>query len=321
MPNTRRRRVLSDEDREQRRTEQRELARASVEQLRSSEGWRAYLSARGRFRSYSPRNVLLIVCQHPTATQVAGFKAWLELGYCVTKGQHAIRIWAPCPPSKSQLLAWRDAGADPDQRPRTGWRLASVFAQDQVAELPPPAKPVALSPPNAAIAGDSHAHLVDRLTTFAAEIGYPVSFSPGTVEAEGSCDHRRRRITIAERLSANGRLATLIHELSHALVRLTRTEHDQALDYAQEELVVESVAFCCCQTVGLDTSANSIPYLASWAESASLDVLEQTAALTSRPSDRVEHALLDTDEHPYPVDTDQRVAGVDLSENRTVLAA
>jgi hypothetical protein len=31
----------------------------------------------------------------PDATFVAGFKAWLELGYCVRKGEHAIRIFAP----------------------------------------------------------------------------------------------------------------------------------------------------------------------------------------------------------------------------------
>ncbi len=39
------RRVVSDEERE--------LIRASVEQLRSSDGWRSYLKARARFRSYT----------------------------------------------------------------------------------------------------------------------------------------------------------------------------------------------------------------------------------------------------------------------------
>jgi len=47
------RRALTDQEREQRRAEQRELVRASVEQLRSSDGWRSYLKARARFRSYS----------------------------------------------------------------------------------------------------------------------------------------------------------------------------------------------------------------------------------------------------------------------------
>jgi hypothetical protein len=118
--------VLTEQEREQRRAEQRELVVASIEQLRSSDGWRAYLNARARFRRYSARNVLLILAQHPSATRVAGFRAWLDLGWCVTKGSTAIRIWAPCPPSKRQLKAWRDAGADPDEKPRTGWRLASA---------------------------------------------------------------------------------------------------------------------------------------------------------------------------------------------------
>ena len=52
------------------------------------------------------------------------------------------------------------------------------------------------------------------------------------------------------------------------------------------------VAWCCCQTVGLDSSANSIPYLTGWAEHADLDVLEQTAGLTSRLADRIEAALI-----------------------------
>ena len=46
-------RTLSDQEREQRRAEQRELVRASIEQLRSSEGWQAYLKVRSRFHSYS----------------------------------------------------------------------------------------------------------------------------------------------------------------------------------------------------------------------------------------------------------------------------
>jgi hypothetical protein len=48
-----RRHVLTDQQRENRRAEQRELVVASIEQLRSSDGWRAYLSARARFRSYT----------------------------------------------------------------------------------------------------------------------------------------------------------------------------------------------------------------------------------------------------------------------------
>ena len=106
--------------------------------------------------------------------------------------------------------------------------------------------------------------------------------------------HLQRQIRIAERLAPNGRLVALIHELAHALVAVD----DQApeLDYAEGELIAESVAWTCGQTVGLDSSANSIPYLASWAEQASLEVLERAAALTGRLADRIEQALLDDDQ-------------------------
>ena len=286
---TGRRQVLTEAQREQRRIEQRELVVASIEQLRSSDGWGAYLAARARFRSYSARNVLMILQQHPTATRVAGFRAWLDLGWCVTKGSTAIRIWAPCPPSKRQLKAWRDAGADPNDRPRTGWRLASVFAQDQVAELPPPAQPAPLQAPIAEIRGDSHEDLIAELVALANEIGYTVTFAD-TGPADGVCDSHDKRIAVAERLQPNGRLVALIHELAHAL--FAEDPDAPRLDYAQGELIAESVAFCACQTVGLDTSANSIPYLTSWAEQASLEVLEQTAALTGRLADRIEAVLL-----------------------------
>ena len=42
-------------------------------------------------------NLCLILLANPQASFVAGFKAWLELGYCVRKGEHAIWIFAPMP--------------------------------------------------------------------------------------------------------------------------------------------------------------------------------------------------------------------------------
>jgi antirestriction protein ArdC len=289
----RRRPPLSDAEREQRRAEQRELVQASIEQLRSSDGWQAYLNARRRLHTYSPRNLLLIVLQHETADYVAGFQAWLKLGYCVRKGEHAIKIWAPCPPSQRQLKAWRDAGADPDHRPRTHWRLASVFAQDQVDPLPPPAEPAPLTAPTREITGDSHEQLIDRLIELASDVGYQVELCADTGRADGRCNPKTRQIEIAGRLAPNGKLSVLIHELAHALVALELGDQRSVeFDYASEELVVESIAFCCCQTVGLDTSSDSIPYLASWSEQAPLEVLEGAAQLTGRIADQIEAVLM-----------------------------
>lgn len=65
--------------------------------------------------------------QRPDATHVAGFRAWLALGYCVKKGETAIRIWTPIPPSRTALEQWRTAGADLSKKPRTRFRLGPVF--------------------------------------------------------------------------------------------------------------------------------------------------------------------------------------------------
>ena len=118
---------LSDEERAERRRADREYARQAVEELRSSQGWRRWLAARRHFHAYSFGNQLLIAMARPTATRVAGFRAWLKLGYAVQRGERAIRVWAPCPPSRKQLERWQQEGGAADQRPRTYFRLVPVF--------------------------------------------------------------------------------------------------------------------------------------------------------------------------------------------------
>ena len=71
----------------------------------------------------------------------------------------------------------------------------------------------------------------------------------------------------------------------------------------------KTVAWCCCQTVGLASDANSIPYLAGWAQNASLDVLQRAAQLCDRLARRIEDTLLshlpdpDAGAHPPAADT------------------
>jgi hypothetical protein len=160
-----------------------------------------------------------------------------------------------------------------------------------VSELPPPSVPAPHKPPMTETKGDSHADLLSKVVSLAGEIGYTVKICE-TGRAEGACYRDRKLITIADRLAPNGQLAAGIHELAHALVAIDKLA--PKLTYAEEELVVESIAYCACQTVGLATDENSIPYLASWAEAASLDVLERAAQLTSRLTDRIETALAAT---------------------------
>jgi antirestriction protein ArdC len=295
---------LTEQERAERRARDLQLARQAVEQLRTSEGWTRWLQIRASFTSYSPTNQLLISLQNPAATRVAGFRAWLKLGYCPAKGSKAIRIWAPCPPTRKQLHSWQQNGADPQARPRTFFKLVPVFAQDAVVPLPPPAVPAPLDPPIHDVAGEELADRIPALVDLAEQIGSTVTFATVTGGAHGYYQPSSRRIVVEQALSGNQRVKTLAHELAHALVRADRHDSDPTLDYAAEELVAESVAWTCLKSVGVDPAGYSIPYLASWAESSDLGVLERTAGLIDRLAHRIETALSSASQSTIATDTD-----------------
>lgn len=285
---------LTEADRAQRRAVDRTFVQQAVEQLRSSEGWQRWLATRRHFHAYSLRNQLLIAMQKPDATRVAGFKAWLALGYCVRRGEKALRIFAPCPPSKAKLKAWRDAGADPADQPGTSFRLTAVFDRSQVDELPPPAEPAPLDPPAAAeIDGDELAPWLEPLTALAADIGSTVAFEPIASGADGYYRPKCKAIVVEAGHPANRQVKTLVHELAHALVRADHQDHDPELDEAAEELVAETTAYSVCASSGIDPGQYSISYLASWSERTPIVTIERTAALIDRLSRRIENVIAD----------------------------
>ena len=231
--------------------------------------------------------------QCPEATRVAGFHAWLRLGYCVRKGERAIRIWLPMPPSKARLERWRAHGANQLEEPELRFRLGPVFDRSQVGPLPPPASPLPLDPPIVSVEGDELVGALVPLVSLAGEIGCTVAFEPLRRSRAGSFDVDSRRIVVSTSLSANGQVKTLIHELAHALARTDRDCGDPRHSYAAEELIVESVAFTVCGSLGIDTAGYSIPYLASWAETAGAGTLERYAAMIDRLARQLEEATKD----------------------------
>jgi antirestriction protein ArdC len=286
--------ALTEHERTERRQHERQLTQQAVAQLRSSAGWQRWLTVRARvgLRRYSVRNQLLIALQDPTATYVAGFRAWLKLGYCVRRGTTShIRVWAPCPPSRKKLQAWRDAGAVPADKPKTHYRLEAVFSQAQVEPLPPPAEPVALDWPVVELEGDTLAWACNPLEQLAGDLGYRVVYRPLAEGHGGSCAVVEKVVTINDDQSINQRISVLCHELAHALVRHDRQADDPVLDYAAEELVAESVAHLAVSFLGLDASVTSVPYLAGWAEVAPPDTFPRIAELVDRLARRLEKTL------------------------------
>jgi antirestriction protein ArdC len=286
------RRPSTEEERAERRAAEREQMREAVEALRTSEGWQRWLKVRRHFHNYSFHNQLMIAMQLGHATQVAGFRRWLEIGYAVRKGEHAIRIWAPCPPSKKQVKRWREAGSNPDEEPRTFFRLVPVFDASQVAPLSEfPGEPMALEPPHEPITGDGLGAKLGPLVEFAdsLELEVAIELVPGA--ASGYHEPATGRIVVEDvgpAFSANAQVSVLVHELAHALVRIDRREEDPKLDYAAEEVVVESVAYSVCASLGLDSAGSAVPYVTGWAERAEGDPIEAYAELIDRLARRIE---------------------------------
>lgn len=280
---TRSQRRLTPEQRATRRREQLEQLREATSALLTSEGWQRWLRTRSRFHRYSLRNTLLIAFQCPHATHVAGFRRWLELGRCVRKGEKAIRIFAPVR-YRRRDNADRTGEDETSEQLVVGFKLAAVFDVSQTDPLPG-VEPAPLDPPGEPVSGDSHAHLLPPLERHAAELEFQVRYEPLQGRA-GYCSKGEGSIVIDSQLPVNGRVATLVHELAHA----------HGIDYktysrAEAELIVESVACIVCGSVGLDTSGDSVPYLAGWNEDRAAERITQLAGTIDEIARAIERAI------------------------------
>jgi antirestriction protein ArdC len=126
-----------------------ELVKASIDALVEaleaghSEALSSYLTAMSQFHNYSFQNILLIASQRPTASRVAGIRAWNELGRRVRRGEKGIMIFAPMigykrNANEAEQSQQNDARTDRPEPRLVGFRAVYVFdvGQTEGAELP-----------------------------------------------------------------------------------------------------------------------------------------------------------------------------------------
>jgi hypothetical protein len=279
-------RRLTDAERAERRRSDRERLQRAAHALLHSEGWRRWVRVRASngLARYSFHNQLLIALQCPDASFVAGFRAFLKLGRCVRKGERAIRILAPMSVRcrEAEHAEGNDAG---EERRRTVFRAVAVFDVAQTEALPG-SEPVPLEPPGEPITGDSHAHLLDPLARLAAELGFRLEHRPLEGSADGWCEVADRRIVVNANLSGNARVRVLVHELAHAL-GVGYREHGRR----RAEVIVDTVTYVVCGSLGLDTSGSSVPYVAGWGEDGELDAIRACAQTIDEIARRIEDSV------------------------------
>jgi hypothetical protein len=281
--------TLTEAERAERRTVDRERLEQAARALLTTEGWKRWVTVRSMngLSRYSFGNQLLIAAQYPEASYVAGFRAFLNLDRCVRKGERAIRIYAPM-----RLRAQPDTeqtpdtnGASNEEEKRTIFRSVPVFDVSQTDPLPGKT-PVALTSPSEPIEGDSHAELLMPLEQLAGELGYTLSKRELDGGPDGWCDYKAKEIVLNSRVSANAQVRIAIHEILHAL-GIGYTEYGRR----RAEVLVDTATYIVCGSIGLDTSGSSVPYVAGWGESGELDAIRTYAETIDTIARRVEDAL------------------------------
>ena len=230
-----------------------------IKNLFASGEYAQYLKTMSRFHSYSLNNCLLIAAQYPTATAVAGYRAWQQnFGRQVRKGEKGIKILAPC--KYKVETEEKDENGDPKLMELTGFRVVSVFALEQTEgkELPT----IGVDE----LTGDvkDYQRIFNALVSISP---VPVGFEEIENGAKGYYHDREKRIAIKTGMSQAQTIKTLLHEVSHATYHTRdKAEPDHPIDRRHKETEAESIAFCVGSALSIvDSGDYTFPYLASWA--------------------------------------------------------
>jgi hypothetical protein len=223
------------------------LLAESVCNLMNSDTYKAALQFRNKFHAYSFRNVFLIYTQCPTATCVAGYHRWLQLGRHVRKGESGISILAPM-----TRKAKDDEGND--KAFICGFKSTTVFnlAQTEGQDLPELPVPQLLE-----LDTEGIHQTIKALESYAKSKDITVIKTSFTDTAVGSYHYRSKTIRLRDDLPPLQMTKTLIHELAHALMHKKGDEIPRHI----KELEAESTAFLVCDALGLDSSSYSFAYL------------------------------------------------------------
>ncbi len=231
-----------------------------------------YLDMLSRFHQYSFGNCMMIAMQMPTASHVAGFSRWKQLGRWVKKGEKGIAILAP-------MIGKRKDGDTP-AKPDTvdegkskvvyGFRVVYVYDVTQTDGKP--------LPDFAEIQGDPGKYQL-AIVTLIESLGIEFAYADHLGGANGvSLDGR---IEVVQSLPPAQKFSTSVHELAHEL--LHRGDRRSATSRSVRETEAEAVAYAVCRFAGLECSTRASDYIQLYAGDEkllhqSLEYIRNTAA-------------------------------------------
>jgi hypothetical protein len=202
------------------------------------------LKAMARFHTYSFGNVLLISTQRPTATQVAGWRGWNELGRRIKQDEKGILIFAPIlaePRKPANTDGESTSEAAEPQQELLGFRQVRVFDLSQTEGEPVPT--------NDQFSKLDLSEVLTKLTAFTSSQGFQIEYSDKIAPARGTSYYGQ--IRLMPDMEAEETVSVLIRELALQMLYNTQRRSFVTRDVLLRE--AKAVTFVVCNALNLQT--------------------------------------------------------------------
>ena len=277
-------------------TDQIEAGIKALFQSGDLEKYQAYLRTMSHFHHYSINNQMLIFSQCPHATLVAGYQKWQnQFSRHVLRGEKGISILAPTPykikvekekldPDTKLPLLDADGNTITEEKEVQipMFRPVKVFDVSQTDGKPLPER---VKPPIAELTGNVE-HYEAFMEALHRVSPVPIEIKPLSSDLDGFFSTAKQSIALRAGMSEVQTVCAAVHEIAHSKLHdYAKQPGSQPKDSSTEEIEAESIAYTVCAYFGIETSANSFGYVATWSKDKdlkafkdSLDTIRKTSS-------------------------------------------
>ena len=277
-------------------TDQIEAGIKALFQSGDLEKYQAYLRTMSHFHHYSVNNQMLIFSQCPHATLVAGYQKWQnQFSRHVLRGEKGISILAPTPykikvekekldPDTKLPLLDADGNTITEEKEVQipMFRPVKVFDVSQTDGKPLPER---VQSPVAELTGNVE-HYEAFMEALRRVSPVPIEVKSLRNDLDGFFSPSTQSITLRDGMSEVQTVCAAVHEIAHSKLHdYAKQPNSQPKDSSTEEIEAESIAYTVCAYFGIETSANSFGYVATWSKDKdlkafkdSLDTIRKTSS-------------------------------------------
>lgn len=282
-----------------------------LQELMTSEKYLDFLNTMAERPKYSLNNTILIYLQKPKATFLAGYSKFREIyGHQVKQGEKGIKIFAPIIRKKKDTALLEEdlekIQEEKEEKTIVGYRMVKIFDISQTKPIMEKTEEGNEIPCNKAqklIDSLSYLKLVnlwaedeefqEELLAAAKDmIDIPVMEEELSPDLGGYFRFQNKdklHIVINSNFSITSRFTTLLHEWTHYRLHNPYNKNGSETEGIPEkiknqdkEIQAESVAYIVAKHFGIDSSSDSLKYVASWSKGKDLKDLKKSMEIIQR---------------------------------------